>query len=249
MNRIRIAEMTWPDIGEAIKAGRRTVIVGLGSTEQHGPALPEHTDTVQADRITFMVARKLGNALMAPTLHLGCSDHHLSFPGTISLRPATLQAILADMVSSLAHHGFTSIVILPFHGGNFNPTAEILPSLRKDHPDIRILAFTDLMEMTALIGKISAERGFRPEEVRAHADAWESSNMLHLDPANVKPAHFDIGYTGAIGKDEADRVFSRGLASLTANGILGDSRRAEARHGEYFLEAVAEFYCRKIREA
>ena len=88
---VRMAEMTWPDIKSAIEQGYTTVVVAVGSTEQHGPHLPTMTDTRIGDELAHRVAMKLGHTLQAITITVGCSKHHLSFPGTISLRDETLR--------------------------------------------------------------------------------------------------------------------------------------------------------------
>ena len=103
-------EMNWVDIGEAIQKGFTTVVIGVGSTEQHGPHLPTQTDSVIGDFLAHLIALKLGNTLQAQTIRIGCSDYHLSFPGTISLKKETLKAILFDYVESLSIHGFKTII-------------------------------------------------------------------------------------------------------------------------------------------
>ena len=76
MESIRIGELTWVEIGQAIEEGYDSVLFAIGSTEQHGPGLPEHTDTIQGDYIGKQLALKLGKTLQAPTINVGCSEHH-----------------------------------------------------------------------------------------------------------------------------------------------------------------------------
>jgi creatinine amidohydrolase len=109
-------EMTWPDINQAIDSGYTTVVFAVGSTEQHGPHLPEMTDARIGDEVGERVARKPGHALLARTIDVGVSDHHLSFAGTISLKPETLSLVLRDYVDSLVGHGFKRIVVVPTQG-------------------------------------------------------------------------------------------------------------------------------------
>ena len=128
--RILLEEMTWPEVEEALEAGWTTVVVAVGAVEQHGPHLPLLVDAARGDRLAVEVARRLGDALVAPTIRIGCSEHHMGFPGTLTLRRATLEAICLDYVVSLARHGFTRICFVPSHGGNFGPLAEMLDDLR-----------------------------------------------------------------------------------------------------------------------
>lgn len=85
MQKINLFEMTRPEVEQAIAAGVDTVIVPLGSTEQHGLHLPLGTDAILGAAIGDRVARALGNALLAPGLTIGCSEHHMDFAGSLTL--------------------------------------------------------------------------------------------------------------------------------------------------------------------
>jgi creatinine amidohydrolase len=114
----KLSEMTWRMVEEAIDQGYRTVIMAVGSIEQHGHHLPLSTDEHLGDCLSEKLAEKLGDALIAPTIRPGCSSHHLPFSGTMSVRHETLIEYLKDICRSLDHHGFDNIVIIPSHGGN-----------------------------------------------------------------------------------------------------------------------------------
>jgi hypothetical protein len=77
-----LEELTWPEVRDALAAGYRNVLVPCGAVEQHGPHVAMVSDTLQAGAIARRVAEHLGEALVAPTISVGCSDHHLAFPGT-----------------------------------------------------------------------------------------------------------------------------------------------------------------------
>ena len=117
-------DMNWPDIQKAIDDGYKTVVIGVGSTEQHGPHLPTKTDTLIGDMLAFRFAMEWGKALQAKTIPVGCSEHHLAFPGTVSLKAPTLKAIITDYTESLAKHGFKTIVYLTSHTSIITPKYE-----------------------------------------------------------------------------------------------------------------------------
>ena len=246
MKTIRMEEMNWPDVREAIAAGYTTAVFAVGSTEQHGPHLPTMTDSRIGDAVAHRVALKLGHALQARTVHLGVSEHHLAFGATISLRPETLRLIMRDCVDSLVRDGFKRVVILPIHGGNFAPTAEAVENARKVHPDVEISAYTDLLGMTRFFSSASAEYGVSAGESGSHAGESETSIMMALEPSLVARERFAPGYVGPLGEREVKIVFEKGMPALTQNGVLGDPRKASAEKGEVYLEKLAEFLVKEI---
>ena len=91
-----LERMRWPQVRAAIESGTTTVVVPCGAVEQHGPHLPLFVDAEHGTKLGEEVARRLGRALVAPTIRVGCSDHHMSFAGTISLRQGTFTAVCRD---------------------------------------------------------------------------------------------------------------------------------------------------------
>lgn len=116
-----IDEMTWNEVDAAIKEGADTVIIIIGSTENHGPHLPLGTDTFgpleTAKRAVLKLEKEGVKALIAPPIPVGMSHHHLPFPGSLAVRPDTLRNLIVDLCQCFVDHGMKRIVLVLGHSG------------------------------------------------------------------------------------------------------------------------------------
>ena len=240
---IRMERMTSPEIGAAIEAGVTTVVVAAGAVEQHGPHLPLFMDSEHGDRLAVEIARRLGDALVGPTIRIGWSDHHLAFPGTVSLGKDTFLAVCRDYCLSLAQHGFRRVCFVPSHGGNFAPLAEARDAFNEAAgPDCSVDVYADLIEVIGTwreIAEAEAGLGYR---VGGHADIAETSIMMALHDGLVREELAACGQltTPSEEPELIRRVLSEGFRSVTPNGILGDARGATAELGEKMITALAD---------
>ncbi len=237
MTALHLDQMTWAEVQKEIENGRDSVVVPFGSTEQHGRHLPLGTDAIIGDEIGRGLAERLG-AFIAPTVRIGCSQHHLVFPGTISLREETLQRIIIDVVASLSGQKFRRIILIPTHGGNFKPLEEAI-KLIKPIENIRILAFTDLKGLINRAFESSKAFGVDERSSGAHSGEWETSLMLALRPQQVKMDCAAEGFVGDL-SEVMSKVFD-GIQNLDKNGVLGDPRPANEKAGKKYLEEIIEF--------
>jgi creatinine amidohydrolase len=124
-----LENLSYPEVELYLKK-TDIILVPVGSVEQHSPYGLIGTDFITAEH----VARQAGEALdilVAPTLCYGVSPHHMAFPGTVSLSPDTLIAVVCDLVRSLVTHGFRKIIFINGHGGNIAPIQVALVRLKE----------------------------------------------------------------------------------------------------------------------
>lgn len=174
----RWAELTREEIGEL--APEALTVLPVGSTEQHGPHLATGTDAALVTAIAEQaaaVAARPDTILLAPTLAYGASDHHLPFGGTISLRAATFQQVLGDVLSSAAQAGCRRLFVLNGHGGNSAACATAVVEASREHGLVAATAMpSDLVDPKEIEGP-----------VHGHAGSFETSLMLALHPDRVRP--------------------------------------------------------------
>ena len=238
---------TWPALGELIESGCRTAVLPLGATEQHGSHLPLSTDSVIAAALGERFCRRVGEAVCLPVLPIGCSSEHADFPGTVSLQPDTLRAVLRDVVASLARHGFETTVIISAHGGNYATLEGALPALRAAAHPMRVCAFTDLERIAAVWHAASAAAGIDAQSAGHHAGEFETSMLLALRPDLVRRGELAAGLLD-VGADP-QAIFYPNLRRHSPGGVVGDPRRAAAAHGERYLaawvDALVDWYQRE----
>jgi creatinine amidohydrolase len=235
--------LTWPQVQAEIEAGRDNVVVALGATEQHGRHMPLATDALLGDHLAYLVADRL-DAFLAPTLRVGCSEHHVGFAGTMSLSKETYGEIIGDLVSSLLRGGFRRIVLIPTHGGNFEPLAAGIAKL-EDAARSRVVALTDLAVLFQVAQLGEQEFGVPLGEGGLHAGEWETSLMLAIHPDLVRMQVAEAGFTGSL-QEAMGSMFAGGVASISENGTIGDPSRASAEHGERYWTAIVDLVLEQI---
>lgn len=238
---LELEHLTSPEAAAAIAAGKTTAVFACGAVEQHGPHLPMFMDAEHGTRLALEVAARLGDALVAPTVRVGCSDHHLSFAGSLSLRAETLEAVCHDYCVSLARHGFRRILIIPSHGGNFAPLRAMLPRLQAAvTPRAEVRLYAELMELIEVWRGVVRELSGLEDRVGGHADIAETSVLLAIHPDRVRLDRAAEGYRGALDEAALARIIRDGLHTITPNGILGDARGATAAMGARCIAVLAD---------
>jgi creatinine amidohydrolase len=193
LDTVFIEEMTWMEVRDALEAGKTTAIIGAGGVEQNGPYLAtgKHNYILQAT--TEAIARKLGNALVAPIIKLVPEgDHeppsgHMRYPGTLSVREETFKAVLRDVCTSLKVHGFENIVMIGDSGGNQQGMKEVAEELNPKWAGSGtrvhfIPEYYNFPEVT----KWLETQGIKQVDEGLHDDYGMEATMLVVDPKTVR---------------------------------------------------------------
>jgi len=245
-------ERPWTDVAERLAAGRRRLVVLLGSTENHGPHAPLGTDTLIARGVGERLARRL-DALATPPLPFGNAAHHARYPGSINLSNRTLATVLCEVVTSVARQGFEAFVFLSGHGGNrvgielaISELAIALPDVTLVHAhmlSVQTSAAFEARMRTAWPTPFSSPWG-------AHGGEQETAAVMAMAPALVDlaaaPPPIDMGAYLAATRDPAVTRVQRDLRAINPHGTWGDPRGASAEQGRLFMDTMADELAERV---
>ncbi len=243
----RLAELTSPEVAEILAGGVDSVVLPVGSTEQHGSHLPLSTDSLHTVAVLDRVAERLP-ALIAPLIPVGRADHHMAFPGTISVRHETLHATIRDWCDSFFRHGFRHVLVYSGHGGNAVPLARIIDDLMREDPRRSIIGCTDWNVYDGTLFPLAEALGVGRLEAGWHAGELETSMILALDERLVMMDRARPGFIGELAPLR-DKLMSEGVRALAPSGVLGDPRAATRAHGKRYLDGLTDSIARFFREA
>ncbi|MCP3690790.1 MAG: creatininase family protein [Planctomycetaceae bacterium] len=190
---LRIEDMTWMEVRDALKAGKTTVIIATGGIEQNGPYLVTGKHNVVLRGTTEAIARQLGNALIAPIVPFvpeGDIDPptvHMKYPGTVSVTEATYQALLTDICRSFRTHGFKHIVLIGDSGGNQAGMEAVAKQLNDqwNSEKSRVHYVPEYYDFAA-VTKWLEDQGIRQQAEGYHDDFGMTAMMMAVDPASVR---------------------------------------------------------------
>lgn len=244
----RAERMRWVDI-EAYLRNDDRVVLGIGAVEQHGSHCAMGTDSMIADAVARAGAERAG-VIVYPPLWYGWSDMHMGFEGTVSIRPATMQALIVDFVESLTKAGFKRFLLLNGNRRVNLPPMQIAAS-ELTNAGGRIVAVADVAYLA--YGPVATLRRSPPGGV-GHAGEIETSIMQHIHPDCVwideavsKPQHAVTPQRAFMSSDPAfdggDRFYlprtaEQYRASSGGTGVAGDPTYSTPETGAAAFEAM-----------
>jgi creatinine amidohydrolase len=236
-----LEELTWTELRDEVRAGKTTIIVPIGGTEQNGPhiALGKHNARVKV--LAERIARELGNALVAPVIayvpegSVSPPSEHMRFPGTITIPDKAFEQVIESAARSFKLHGFRDIVFIGDHGGYQKVLQSAAVTLNREwaatpvraHAIVEYYRVTNTTYVDAL-----KKRGFTADEIGTHAGVADTSLMLALAPDMVRTDRF------------------AGMSKPSASdGVYGDPRRSSAEVGQLGVDAIVAATVAAIRRA
>ncbi len=231
---VETERMTWPEIRDAVAAGKTTIIIPTGGTEQNGPHMVTGKHNFIVRDTARRIAEATGAALVAPVLayvpegDISKREGHMAYPGTISVPPETFKAVLAAAAQSFAAHGFKTIVFLGDSGPNQEPQRMVAAELsrRLSSDGVRAINADTYYAANGGIDWLAAE-GESLAAIGTHAGIADTSELLAVYPEGVRVD----------------------LRAADKDGVTGDPARATALRGEKLLALKVAAAVRDIENA
>jgi creatinine amidohydrolase len=236
---MQLSQMSWTLVETYLKS-KKTIIVPIGSTEQHGPTGLIGTDYTTAEQIAYAVGEKT-NTLVSPPLCFGMAYHHMAFPGTMTLKPSTMILVLMDLMESLYTHGFQNIFFINGHGGNINPTTTAFCEFKTVDREVNLFLenwwrLKEVQDYEQIhFGK---ENGF-------HATCGEVAVTMHLHPnafASMPKVNFEMSYPDynmPLAPKEFRKIFPDGRMHSNPNLATKD-------HGKIIFDLAVNSLAKKV---
>ena len=236
-----LEDLTWTEVRDALKAGKTTIILATGGTEQNGPhmALGKHNVVVRhtAERI----ARRLGNALVAPVMayvpegRLDPPEGHMAFPGSITLPPEHFAKVVEYAARSFKANGFTDIVFIGDSGPNQEPMAAVAKQLNHEWAAtaVRVHFIPDYYTAGASpkgeFKRWLQAQGETAADIGTHAGIADTSQLMAVAPGLIRE----------------DKLAPGGDRKVT--GVSGNPARASAAYGRKGLEMKVDAAVAQIK--
>ncbi len=236
-----LEELTWTELRDAQRAGKTTIIIPVGGTEQSGPHLVLGKHNVRAKLLAGRIAEALGNALVAPVVayvpegNITPPSSHMRFAGTISIPDATFKSLLDASARGFKQHGFTDVVLIGDHGGYQSLLKAVAVKLNQDWAatPARAHFIAEYYRVTQLEYAESLQvKGLSEAQIGQHAGAADTSLQMAAGPSGVRAEQFALAARDGL-----------------ALGVAGDPRGASAALGEVGLELIVSHTVAAIRQA
>ena len=205
-------------------------VLPIGAFEQHGPSLPLVTDTLIAIAIADAISQH-HKVFQLPAITFGCSHEHSGFPGTVSLSPATLAAVITDIRTSLAEQGISALILVNGHGGNY-VLGNVVQQANADGA-MRVGLYpsrADWAEARRAAGISSSNHD------DMHAGELETSILLAAHSSYVRDGWQSHDHIAP----DRRHLTTVGIGAYTTSGVIGYPSQASAAKGHAVLDHLGQ---------
>jgi creatinine amidohydrolase/Fe(II)-dependent formamide hydrolase-like protein len=237
---VYLEDLTWTELRDTIHAGKTTVIIPIGGTEQSGPDIALGKHNVRVKALSGKIAQGLGNAIVAPVIAyvpegaLAPPTAHMRYPGTITVPDEVFEKMLEYAARSMKLAGFRNIIMLGDHGGYQQLEKTVAAKLTREWSGtaVHVFAVEEYYRASSQgFAEILKARGYSSSEIGEHAGLGDASLELAVAPAMVR----------------ADRLHN-GADRASADGVNGDPRRASAELGQLGVDEIVTTTISAIRK-
>jgi creatinine amidohydrolase len=240
--------MTWPELKEALAAGKTTALLYTGGIEERGPQNATGGHNLMAEGIVKAVALKLGNAIAMPVLPYTPNKASPDMPGTIGLSNDVFAAVLEELTEETIVNGFKNVVIMGDHGGG---QPDVYVAVAKKLNDkyasqgIHVYYCDAIYKANDEFDKELAKEGY-PGSL--HGGIPDTSMMMYLGGNNDVWVRRNLVKT-ALGDPPLPRGTQPGAGTPRINnGIIGDARRSTAALGKRLFDMKIDAAVKQIHE-
>jgi creatinine amidohydrolase len=231
-----LEELTWMEVRDAVAAGKTTVIIPTGGTEQNGPHMVLGKHNYLVTYKAGEIAKRLGNALVAPVVSyvpegdVNPPTGHMRFAGTITVPQDVFVKILEYAARSFRQHGFLDIALVGDSGGNQDGQKLVAETLNKEWAatNVRVHHISDYYPGRG--DAYVASQGVPMAEVGSHAGTHDTSSLMFINPSMLR---FDRMGPGRQGDGQ---------------GHVGNPARATALFGRQILQMQIEDAAKQIQQ-
>ena len=237
---VRIEDLTWPEVRDAIAGGKTTAIVYAGSTEQKGPHMVIGQHNFVAYFVAGRIADTLGDALVFPILPFArtgdptAKTGHMRFPGSVSLSSEVFLGVMRQITLSAIAAGFKEVYLMGDHGGGQSELKLAAETLDAEWAGRGVLVryVPDLYFKS----QEYARKYFTDHQIvwGTHADAWDTSELMYIDLAHkwIRP----------------EKLAKSDNKQQATTGVDGDPTKATPEMGKLFIDFKVGAAVAQIRE-
>ena len=231
-----LEELTWIEVRDAIAAGKTTVIIPTGGTEQNGPHIVLGKHNYLVKHKAGEIATRLSNALVAPVVayvpegDVDPPTGHMRYAGTITTPQDIFVKVLEYAARSFKQHGFLDVVLIGDSGGNQEGQRLVAAALNKEWAATAVRVHHITAYYPGRGDDWVVSQGVSAGDVGTHAGTHDTASLMYINPSMLR---FDRLVAGKAGDGQ---------------GHVGNPAKATVLFGRRILEMQIEDATAQIRD-